>query len=1562
MPLGSKASFQALAAAYHSASSSSNSPASANQGGFGSSGGGSSGGGLGGGTGSGSGGGSSNTIALASQPRQQSSSPSTPVTLHGAAASGNLSAARSLLKSYASEPTILAAALAQPLHGVLPLHAAASGGNEHIVALLLSYGADANALLYRPPAFIPPNQPRNASMDIPRGITPASGLSSTSSLLPPPPAPGGPGEEGSTALHFAAAAGHRDVIATLLQYGAKPDAKDNRGVTPEMLASATGHNLCAEILRKAAAGPAIVPLVPADPSSITSGGAGIGGTSSSVSGGAGGASATANGAGGAGLTSTSGTSGRRDRTISNLRRPAPLEIKDAPSGPPPVTTPTRLKNQASLEHIAAGMKATFSGWNRTYSNSTNPFSTSGSGSGAGTSSGSNPPGTASKVLGRHASNPNLRSGSALLAESSAGESLPGAKNTSNPQASRKSSKDKIKERLKEPIRGHKDKGKAAAARQHSSSSAVILQSFRAGPLAPAGAEGEDAAIALLGDDDGSDQSDLGFSAATTPPAPTNHSQTFFANPLEAVPPLPTSEHFQQSGEDANAPNGQGGAKRRPSIPFLAAHPAQAVRAALIGSGNGTSGASGSTAVSPADGLKSASSSGKLREKWNQGRDQAEGPMQSPRGGSILNLAAPRRSESSAGAAAAAYSIAASVSGSGSYGASGAPPLPEGGAAASLHRAKTGSLSRAQSAGGDLIEELATMDRNQEDIGVGASGVPSSSTLSNMQRSLSSSTNASFKSDATSSRNTPAGLPSASGSSPATASSVGAAGSPRMQQLLLQASNGTSGSGGPPPSPSRLAHRLVNKRSFPNILRKFGSQSQMAQGGTGGGSSGNAASGTSGVSRQRSTELDARDRTLFSAMPPPLPPVQTRMRSRTTSKSRDRLFEHERSRTTTSNSTIGNGGATSHPMEAQRSSHSSDVAREAEDEVRELLSEENLGRTGGPHRSSSSLGGSLDRGGGSSSSAGGMFPSSASNGSAGSTQSSPQVPNFASLSALPPLPVPPPAAASVSGSDRESLTGVGLSSPRSLMAGNSRLAGSYSGAEHVASPVSMTPARRGERRPRASSAGSVARSSPLLQSVDVVSSREAAQQIFNRAELLLQSPAPIGKIGGSGGESGSGSSTGPASGKGTAEASAISLEATTSSPVSLLLNEEMSLADQLLLVGEALAREREMATKAAAATVRTPSLMGARRSPVVKPVSSEPRLSTTLVTGSASERRTVKASPSNDTLPSVQMSDLDSASPALRDFHRPLGPIDDLVMERSRSSSPNAAARMDFLAEPASFGSTIRTLQSAESTATATAAHQASPAPTRDDERWTDRFRRTSGDSGTFSNSIGWISRNRPSFSSNRSPESSAPSSIRMKLHGNNLLPSMPSTRTRSKSIPGLPKPYLRPSGGGGGGGGGSSSGGSGGTGGAPTTPMMYSSASMASPGMLSPAPPRTPDLRRLRTTSDANLGFVHHSGGVGASPMQGGDGRVTPGAGSGSGGGGKRKENLLGSAAASLKDLILLKDRASSKLSLNGARSAVEGSFGNVHGATNESAESAGGRSQSVSGMNSFTFRKSALP
>ncbi|KAJ7188571.1 hypothetical protein C8R46DRAFT_1055134 [Mycena filopes] len=110
---------------------------------------------------------------------------------------------------------------ANKLYGVLPLHAAAAGGNERVVKLLIERGADVNA----------PRLPRRYSNDKNRD---------TSAPIV--------GTSGSTPLHFAAANGNTNIVTTLLLRGAHANRADKHGITPEMLARQNGWDECADVL------------------------------------------------------------------------------------------------------------------------------------------------------------------------------------------------------------------------------------------------------------------------------------------------------------------------------------------------------------------------------------------------------------------------------------------------------------------------------------------------------------------------------------------------------------------------------------------------------------------------------------------------------------------------------------------------------------------------------------------------------------------------------------------------------------------------------------------------------------------------------------------------------------------------------------------------------------------------------------------------------------------------------------------------------------------------------------------------------------------------------------------------------------------------------------------------------------------------------------------------------------------------------------------------------------------------------------------------------------------
>ncbi|KAJ7287336.1 hypothetical protein C8J57DRAFT_1283579 [Mycena rebaudengoi] len=137
--------------------------------------------------------------------------------LHSAAATGNVG-----LVEYALGAQPRGQPINSVLDGVLPLHAAAAGGNERVVKLLIERGADVNA----------PRLPRRYSNDKNRD---------TSAPIV--------GTSGSTPLHFAAANGNTNIVTTLLRRGAHPSRADKHGITPEMLARQNGWDECADVIK-----------------------------------------------------------------------------------------------------------------------------------------------------------------------------------------------------------------------------------------------------------------------------------------------------------------------------------------------------------------------------------------------------------------------------------------------------------------------------------------------------------------------------------------------------------------------------------------------------------------------------------------------------------------------------------------------------------------------------------------------------------------------------------------------------------------------------------------------------------------------------------------------------------------------------------------------------------------------------------------------------------------------------------------------------------------------------------------------------------------------------------------------------------------------------------------------------------------------------------------------------------------------------------------------------------------------------------------------------------------
>ncbi|KAF8678315.1 Ankyrin repeat [Rhizoctonia solani] len=148
--------------------------------------------------------------------------------LHSAAATGNLGLVSFALTN--GQPTNAV------LDGVLPIHAAASGGNTRVVRMLIDAGADLNI----------GRLSRKLGASGGKGRAGASG-----SAMNIYTAVGGShiGTGGSTALHFAAANGHIDVLTLLLRCGADLSKVDKHGVTPLMLAERLGRTEAAATLR-----------------------------------------------------------------------------------------------------------------------------------------------------------------------------------------------------------------------------------------------------------------------------------------------------------------------------------------------------------------------------------------------------------------------------------------------------------------------------------------------------------------------------------------------------------------------------------------------------------------------------------------------------------------------------------------------------------------------------------------------------------------------------------------------------------------------------------------------------------------------------------------------------------------------------------------------------------------------------------------------------------------------------------------------------------------------------------------------------------------------------------------------------------------------------------------------------------------------------------------------------------------------------------------------------------------------------------------------------------------
>ena len=142
------------------------------------------------------------------------------------------------------------------LNGVLPIHVAASSGNELVVQMLIEAGADVNAARWAS-QHDTDAYPRTAAHCLVILSSPSDYLANIMRIvakLPavsvPPASPQKWGEDdlqadsklpGSTPMHFAAANGHDKIVLLLLSHGADPSIAEKHGLTPEDLARQGGH-------------------------------------------------------------------------------------------------------------------------------------------------------------------------------------------------------------------------------------------------------------------------------------------------------------------------------------------------------------------------------------------------------------------------------------------------------------------------------------------------------------------------------------------------------------------------------------------------------------------------------------------------------------------------------------------------------------------------------------------------------------------------------------------------------------------------------------------------------------------------------------------------------------------------------------------------------------------------------------------------------------------------------------------------------------------------------------------------------------------------------------------------------------------------------------------------------------------------------------------------------------------------------------------------------------------------------------------------------------------------
>ena len=175
--------------------------------------------------------------------------------LHRACAAGNLGLVQFAINQGQPVNSVLA--------GVLPLHAAASGGNEQVVKTLILAGADVNAPRLSskigPPQDVggiatvvgPSHKGRLGSANSASGqsATFRPGSSNSGRSVPSASVPT-MGNRGSTPLHFASALGHTNIVKILLDCGADPNARDCHKSRPIDAARTAGQSKIVHLLEE----------------------------------------------------------------------------------------------------------------------------------------------------------------------------------------------------------------------------------------------------------------------------------------------------------------------------------------------------------------------------------------------------------------------------------------------------------------------------------------------------------------------------------------------------------------------------------------------------------------------------------------------------------------------------------------------------------------------------------------------------------------------------------------------------------------------------------------------------------------------------------------------------------------------------------------------------------------------------------------------------------------------------------------------------------------------------------------------------------------------------------------------------------------------------------------------------------------------------------------------------------------------------------------------------------------------------------------------------------------